>query len=87
MAFVVVVMAVVVFDGIVLFAVSSTPTITKGIAETWYHEVAEEPLGSAAFEYGVEKASDTAFFSQSVSVGKVELFAFNVDEFACFVND
>ena len=49
--FVVVVVAVIVFDGIVLFAIAGAPTITESIAETWYHEVAEEPLGSAAFEY------------------------------------
>lgn len=50
---VVVVVAVGILDGIVFFAVASTPTITKGIAKTRYHQVAEEPLCYGTFEYAI----------------------------------
>jgi hypothetical protein len=45
--------AVGILDGIVFFAVASTPTIAKGIAKARYHQVAEEPLCYGTFEYAI----------------------------------
>ena len=53
MRLVVVVVAVGIGDGIVLFAIVCAPTIAKGITETRYHQVAEEPLCDATFEYAI----------------------------------
>ena len=83
---VVVVVAVGVFSGIVFFAIVGTPTIAESIAKTWYHQVAEEPLGCATFEYVVYDACGEAFFTETMSMSKIEMFALDVDEFACFVH-
>ena len=47
----------------------------------------EEPLCCRTFEYAIKDACCEAFFAQSMSMGKIEFFAGNIDEIACFVND
>ena len=43
-------------------------------------------MSCGTFEYVVEDASCKTFFAKSVTVGKIEAFAFDVDEIACFMH-